>query len=85
MVIALENALDVWCLIVWHFKWYVEAYKIYLVVCFGLTLTAFFLYLDLEKSKKGRGWLEKEWGEKLKKIQAKQGISSDGHGLASTT
>lgn len=37
MVLALENALYVWCLIVWHFKWYIEVYKIHLVVCFGLT------------------------------------------------
>lgn len=39
--IALENVLNVWCLTVWHFKWYIEAYKIYLVVCFGLALTTF--------------------------------------------
>lgn len=64
--IALENALSVWGLIVWHFKQYPEAYKIYLVVCFGLTLTTFFLYLDLEKRERGRGWLKKEWETKLK-------------------
>lgn len=28
MAITLESALYVWCLIVWHFKWYIEAYKI---------------------------------------------------------
>lgn len=76
---ALENALYVWCLIVWHFKWYTVAYKIDLAVCFGLTLTTSFYIWVWKKEKCLKGWLEKVWEEKLKQIQAKQNISSEGH------
>ena len=36
-----------------HFKWYMEAYKIYLAVCFGLTLTTFFISLGFGEKGKG--------------------------------
>lgn len=39
-----------------------EAYKIYLAVCFGLTLTTFFISLGF--GERGRDRLEREWEEK---------------------
>lgn len=71
MVIALENALNDRCLTVWHFKWDIETYKIYLVVYFGLALTTFFYIQIWEKGKRGRGLAGKRVAGKVETNRSK--------------
>lgn len=81
-VTAFENILDVLCLVVWYFKWYIEVYKIYLAVCFGLTLTTFLISLGF--GQKGKGQVGKRVGGKGKYRQNKV-FSQRDIGLASAT